>query len=730
LHGPKQVELRYVRFVKRPSDAAHLETVAMKSSRLSPRRRLRTAPIFLAFLAVAAAGGLLDAPRAAGQPPESAHVVPATPATPSPPDSSQQNPPAQQTPSQPPQTPNQPPQANQPPSPPNPPAQAPSQAPQAPATPPAQAPNQAPQAPAAATQQPGPRQPAQQAPQGPAAGSSGAPATAVAPPAPAPRRSVAAPPPQALAAGTAGPLFGEQIDVRVVNVEAVVTDKSGNRVPNLKPSEFVLKVDGKPIKIEYFSEVRGGQAIVQEAGAAETVPGLPDLAPGAPVGTSYLVFIDDYFSIAPDRNLVLRSLKEELARLGPEDRMALVTYDGRHVELLSSWSSSQRDLARAIDREMGNMAHGLERQAELRNFRSSEGPNSNPNGASLTQQIHGNFASTTLNINEEGYVAELGGQIESVVHAAVGTLRGFATPPGRKVMLLLSGGWPFSPADYAINDITRPITQSGLPSGEKLLRPLVETANRLGYTLYPVDVPGIETAAADASIMQSMSANNQFGLREQEHEGTLVYLAKETGGKALLNSLRIGAVEHVEADTRSYYWLGFTPSWQGNDKRHTIQLAMTRQGLSVRTRDSFLDRSRKAETSMMVESAMLFGNSPGAPQMGVQLGQPVKLSRSQMEVPVTLAIPTDSFTTVPLNGKFAAELELRVAAQNERGDPSEIPVIPLQLLGDRQPVPGPGHFVRFQTKLKLQRTALHLVFAIFDPLSNKITMAEADVKPE
>jgi VWFA-related protein len=694
----------------------------MRYSRRSPRRRA-LAPMFIVFLAVAAAGWLVEAPRAAGQQTENAHVVPATPA---PPDNSQGNPPAP------------PPAAPAPQPAPQQPAAAPQPAPQQPAQPvpqpPAsQAPAEQPQAPAAAAQQTAPQSPPAAAP--PSAPVTPAPPAAPATPAtmqppatpaaaaPAPRRS-APPAAQASQAPPGTPLFGEQIDVRVVNVEAVVTDKSGNRVPNLPPGDFVLKVDGKPIKIEYFSEVRGGQTIAPEAGAAETVPGLPDLAPGSPVGTSYLVFIDDYFSISPDRNLVLRSLKEDLARLGPEDRMALVSYDGRHVEMLSSWSSSQRDLARAIDREMGNLAHGLERQAELRNFRSSEGPNSNVQ--SFTQQSRGNFANTTLNINEEGYIAQLGGQIESVVHAAVGTLRGFATPPGRKVMLLLSGGWPFSPADYAINDISRPITQSGLPSGEKLLQPLVETANRLGYTLYPVDVPGIETATADASIMQSMSASNQFGLREQEHEGTLVYLAKETGGKALLNSLRIGAVEHVEADTRSYYWLGFTPSWQGNDKRHTIQLSMKRAGLSVRTRDSFLDRSRKAETSMMVESAMLFGNTPGAPQMPVQLGQPAKISRSQMEVAVTLAIPTDSFTTVPLNGRYAAELELRVAAQDDRGDQSEIPVIPLQLQSDKAPLP--GHYVRFQTKLKLQRTALHLIFAVFDPLSNRITMAEGDVK--
>jgi VWFA-related protein len=522
-----------------------------------------------------------------------------------------------------------------------------------------------------------------------------------------------------------GPLFGETIEVRVVNVEAVVTDKQGNRVPDLKPEDFRLKVDGKPTKIDFFNEVRGGQAIAPLPGATQTVPGLPDLAPGSPVGTSYLVFVDDYFSVGPRRDEVLRSLKGDLARLGPEDRMAIVAFDGKHLTMLSSWSSSAHDLGRAIEREIGNPAHGLERVAELRNFRSAAGLNISLDPVRLQPT---GIANSQLNIEERSYIDQLGAQVERAVSAAVSTLRGFASPPGRKVMLLMSGGWPFSPADYAVNDLNRPVLERDAPQGDKLLRPLVETANRLGYTLYPVDVPGFETDAVSASSTAPRDLTRGFGMREQEHEGTLTYLAKETGGRPLINSLRIASLEHVEADTRSYYWMGFTPAWQGNDKRHAIQLEVLRPGLTVRTRDSFLDRSRKAEISMMVESAMLFGNPPGSPPMPVQLGKPVRKGRGEIEVPVTMAIPTDAFSSVLLNGKYAAEVELRVAAQDDHGERSDIPVVPLQLQSDKQPAP--GHFIRFQTTLKLRRTKQHLVFAVFDPLSNKITTAEADLTPD
>src|SRR3954468_14043082 len=116
------------------------------------------------------------------------------------------------------------------------------------------------------------------------------------------------------------PAFGESIDVRVVNVEAVVTDRQGKRVTGLKPSDFRLRVDGKEVPIEYFSEVEDGQALAAPAGAPADKPEAQATVQGVTegkVGTYYLVFIDDYFSIALHRDTVLKGLKADLGRLGP-----------------------------------------------------------------------------------------------------------------------------------------------------------------------------------------------------------------------------------------------------------------------------------------------------------------------------------------------------------------------------------------------------------------------------
>lgn len=515
-------------------------------------------------------------------------------------------------------------------------------------------------------------------------------------------------------------LFGEQIEVRVVNVEAVVTDRQGNRVPDLKPSDFRLTVNGKQVPIEYFTEVRGGSAIAPTGDeSAAPVQGLPALAPGSPVGTSYLVYIDNVFSIGARRNDVLKALKADLARLGPEDRMAIVAYDGR-LEMLSSWSNSEKELSRALDRAMGMRSYGATRLSELRAFETSR---------SLSGEVGFRNPRTSfterLEVDELGFVQRLASLIERTVSGAVSTLRGFAAPPGRKVMLLLSGGWPYNPADYAINNPNRPVLSGReVPRGEELFQPLVDTANRLGYTVYPVDVPGVEAVAASAVTAGPPAGG--INIREQEVEASLQHVAHQTGGRALLNSTRGDALENVAGDTRSYYWLGFTPTWKGNDERHDVRVEVLRPGLSVRSRDSFLDLSRKAEVSMMVESAMLFGNPPGAVSMPMQLGTPVPSGRKLMVVPITLAIPVESITLVPLEGKYASELELRVAVVDEDGNSSDVPVIPLTVTTDKQPEP--GGYVRYETKLTLRRKGHHLTVAIFDPLSGKITTAEADVE--
>ena len=81
-------------------------------------------------------------------------------------------------------------------------------------------------------------------------------------------------------------------------------------------------------------------------------------------------------------------------------------------------------------------------------------------------------------------------RLEKAVLAASATLRSFAGPPGRRVLMLASGGWPNSPAVWMAGNRTSASFEGEYAWGEELYSPLIETANRLSYTVYPIDVPG------------------------------------------------------------------------------------------------------------------------------------------------------------------------------------------------------------------------------------------------
>jgi VWFA-related protein len=513
-------------------------------------------------------------------------------------------------------------------------------------------------------------------------------------------------------------LFGDTVDVRIVNVEAVVTDKDGNRVLGLSPSDFRLLVDGEEVPIDYFNEVRQGAALAAESA---TVAGIGSLEAGKPVGTSYLLFIDESFSLPRDRDRVLEALKEDVTFLRPEDRLAVVAFDGRQVEMLTTWTSSWVEVQKVLDAAKDRPAFGLHRLSEERNYRRDLRSNFQRRAGAP-----GGFDSR-LDIEEERYATEVAENVGRATSAAAAALRGFAQPPGRKVMLVLSGGWPFDPVNVATADPGRGFGERGIPRGRELFAPLVDTANQLGYTLYAVDVPGLEANGIADSSRDAPSDNDFDGNREYEVHQALRHVAYETGGTAMLNGQRLDTLRTAAEDTRSYYWLGFSPSRKGDDARHSVKVEVRRPGLEVRSRGDYLDSSRRAEVSMAVESALLFGS--GATSDGVlrvAVGNAARSGMGRVKVPLMVDVPLDQVTALPSGDRWQVLLELRVAVRDEGGATADIPVIPITLYADEQP--GAGRWGRFETTVELRKADHDLVVAIYDPASGALLTSPARVE--
>ena len=459
-------------------------------------------------------------------------------------------------------------------------------------------------------------------------------------------------------------LFSDVIDVRVVNVEVVVTDRKGNRIRGLEAKDFELLVDGEAVPVSYFTEVDEGYS---RGSFEDGVGGVPSLVMDEPVGTSYLIFIDDLHAVRQHRNRVLRRLEQDLVLLHPADRLAVVSFDGRDVSRLTDWTDSRHEIKQALVQARQRRARG---HARLRH-----------SGAH---------------------------QVRKAVMAATAAVRSFAGAPGRKVALLLADGWSTSGG-------VRRISESGPPEAdrESLYGPLVHAANQVGYSLYPIDLPGFRdlvTCSSSSSVFRRETAPSTSDSRgwtlgasyrssripsaslrwcgRRGGHGVLRFLASQTGGLPMIDSYRDRAFAETADDTRSYYWFGFEAPREEDDELHDIEVRLVgRHGLRVRTRKHYLDMSRGAEVTMLVEGALLFDDSAGKDVLDARFGMPRKAGFRKISVPMEVSIPLDDVEFLPLGGQWMNELEFRVSLIDEHGNRSETPVVKIPIAGPAEPQP-------------------------------------------
>ncbi len=136
-------------------------------------------------------------------------------------------------------------------------------------------------------------------------------------------------------------------------------------------------------------------------------------------------------------------------------------------------------------------------------------------------------------------------------------------------------------------------------------------------------MPGLSQRLVDASYGGGRRSPTALPRAAASTTSTLSlgWLAETTGGRTFLNDQRLSVFEETVIDTRSFYWLGFTPKRSGDDKPHRVEVKVNRPGLQVRARQDFLDASRSLEVSMAVESALLFGNPASSLPLQVDGGE-------------------------------------------------------------------------------------------------------------
>lgn len=379
-----------------------------------------------------------------------------------------------------------------------------------------------------------------------------------------------------------------RITTKLVQVDAVITDKNGKLVTDLKPEELEISEDGRPQKITNFSFFLAETAPPPPAvarsngGDRNAVPVPPVRLRPDQVRRTIALVVDDLGLSFESTHYVRRALKKFVdEQMQPGDLVAIIRTAGG-MGALQQFTSDKRQLYAAIERvrwyPRGRSGIGVFAPLQGNNS-MNETPGGQADSVGLHREDLDEFREDLFSVGTLGAVNYV--------------VKGLKDLPGRKSILLISDGIPV---------MSR--VDPGNSSGRVLaaLQSLTEQANRASVVIYTMQAAGLQTlditAADDVSGFSRDQIRDLVSARRaafSESQAGPSFLAEETGGIAIRNTNDLsGGIKRVLEDQRGYYLIGYRPDdatfdARGRRKFHKLSLKVLRPGkFNVRMRKGFI----------------------------------------------------------------------------------------------------------------------------------------------
>jgi VWFA-related protein len=392
-----------------------------------------------------------------------------------------------------------------------------------------------------------------------------------------------------------------RITTNLVQVDAVITDKSGKIVTDLKPEEVEIFEDGRQQKITHFSyNVSESEVPPPETRLSPVDKNAAPLPPPRlkmeDVRRTIALVVDDLGLSFESTYYVRRALKKFVdEQMRPGDLVAIIRTSGG-MGALQQFTADKRQLYAAIDR----VKFYLIGRGGISAFAPIQPPTPGERGEEI------DAANEELNqFRDDLYSVGTLGAVTYVV-------RGLRDLPGRKSILLISDGFRI----YSRDDPTR-----SFRTVQRLQR-LIDEAGRASVVIYTMNATGLQTlgftAADDLSgrdtqqLEEAMSSRRNAAFETQEG---MDYLAKETGGIAIKNTNDLSkGIRRVLEDQRGYYLIGYRPSESTFDPRtgrrqfHRLSVKVKRPGkFNVRMRHGFFGISDEEKPKPRTPVQQLIG---------------------------------------------------------------------------------------------------------------------------
>lgn len=551
-----------------------------------------------------------------------------------------------------------------------------------------------------------------------------------------------------------GTSFGESIDVRVVNLEVYVTDRDGRRVTDLRREDFELSEDGRTVEISHFESYTPGAVTGAPAGTAPA-PGAPEASAGSseppPVDPLYLVvYVDNVNVGAAHRARALAQVREFLDReMAPGDQVMIATYD-LSLHIRQPFTDDKAALGRTLDTIKTLSARGDEGNRDRRSALESI--------VAIQEAAKQRGDACPLEIAEpaRSYAASRQNEVLQTVSALRLLVNSLSGLPGRKAVLHISDGIPVTPGEEVFQVLVEMCGGGGTTSGlidaidaatlgvsayqgqqapldaqgyttAKEWNELASHANAHRVTLYTLQASGVEAPASsqadsDGTTGRYLRLMTVSQVESENRKGSLTALAKDTGGRAILDVNDVlPELARMREDFDSYYLLGYGSPRSGDGRQHRIEVKVKRPGLRVRYRQSYRDKSDLERTADRTLAALFHGAQENPLGVGIEIGTitPAAGGKSY-NVPVHLKIPLIQLAFLEEQDGLVGKLRLLVATQGPGGETSRVRQVqvPIQIPRDKALVALGREFL-YDLTLTLAAGEQKIAIAIQDETTTK-----------
>jgi len=396
-----------------------------------------------------------------------------------------------------------------------------------------------------------------------------------------------------------------KISTNLIQLDVSVTDATGKVIRDLRREEIEIYENGVKQEITGFSFIsaRPGEAAARPPNRGET--GVTPPSPGITreqVHRTIAIVVDDLALSLESINQTKRALRQFVEQQMEAGDLVAIIRTGAGIGSLQQFTADKQRLFAAIERLKWNLlgTGGASAFGQVELFSIENQTISSESGLSPEQLAEeSNRLIAFSDFRRSVFAAGTLGAIQFVI-------RGMSELPGRKSVVMFSDGFRLFERD-----------RDGTPRAGRVMermRRVVDQANRASVVFYTIDPRGLAitglTAADDTKRMTTAGMRAVVNLRRDtlaETQAGLTFLARETGGFAVLNNNDLSGGVRRALEDQSYYLIGYEPEASTFDPKQSkfnqIEVKVLRKGSEVRHRSGFFNVAGGPEASPIVPAA-------------------------------------------------------------------------------------------------------------------------------